>query len=43
MADHSSAQTSDNTSTTAPAPAAHRDAELLALVEKRIAARVLTR
>jgi hypothetical protein len=43
MADHSSAQISDNSSTAAAAPAAHPDAELMALVEKRIAARALTR
>jgi hypothetical protein len=42
MADHSSAQISDNSSTAA-APAAHPDAELMALVETRIAATALTR
>jgi hypothetical protein len=43
MADDSSAQTSDNTSTAAAAPAVHPDAELLALVEKPFAVRALTR
>jgi hypothetical protein len=43
MADHSSAQTSDNTSTAAAPAAAHPDAELVALVEKRMTARALTR
>ena len=43
MADHSSVRISDNRSTAAAAPAAHPDAELMALVEKRIAARALTR
>jgi hypothetical protein len=42
MDDHSSTQISDSSST-AVAPAAHPDAKLMALVEKRIAARALTR
>jgi hypothetical protein len=43
MADHSSAQISDNSSTAAAASAAHPDAQMVALVEKRIAARALSR
>jgi hypothetical protein len=43
MADHSSAQISDNSSTAAADSAAHPDAALLALFEKRIAVRTLTR
>jgi hypothetical protein len=43
VADDPSARISDSTSTAAAAPAAHSDAELVALVEKRLAARALTR